>query len=194
MSDSNDTENIVQPPLLKQKAPRPPQSQKQREAFQKAAAKRAENIKLKKEEKLLNAQKALLEKEGYVKASSIPPVATIHKSPAIQFEIESEEEEEQPPKPLSKAKPRAQPKQKPIKKKPIPSSEPDSEEDYSSNSSSSSEEVIVIKRSKKSKLKLKSTLGKSGAKGVCGVSPQYLEEEEEEVDAPILTDWGKYFN
>ena len=179
MSDSNDTENIGQPPLLKQKAPRPPQSQKQREAFQKAAAKRAENIKLKKEEKLLNAQKALLEKEGYVKASSIPPVATIHKNPAIQFNI-SDEEEEQPPKPLSKARPQAQPKQKPIKKKPIPASEPDSEEDYSSNSSSSSEEVIVIKRSKKSKLKLK---------------PQkYLEEEEEEVDAPILTDWGKYFN
>lgn len=186
MSDSNDTENIGQPPLLKQKAPRPPQSQKQREAFQKAAAKRAENIKLKKEEKLLNAQKALLEKEGYVKASSIPPVETIHKNPAIQFNISDEEEDEEPTlKPLSKARPQVQPKQKPIKKKPIPATEPDSEEDYSSNSSSSSEEVIVIKRSKKSKLKLKSR--------VCGVSPQYLEEEEEE-DAPILTDWGKYFN
>lgn len=181
MSDLNDTENIGQPPLLKQKAPRPPQSQKQREAFQKAAAKRAENIKLKKEEKLLNAQKALLEKEGYVKASSVPPVATIHKAKEIQFEIddESPEEDVPPPKPLSKARPQMQPKPKPIKKKSIPACEPESEEDYSSNSSSS-EEVIVIKRSRKSKLKLKPS--------------KYLEEEEEEIDAPILTDWGKYFN
>jgi hypothetical protein len=183
MSDINESENNVDQPLLKQKKTRPPQSEKQKEAFQKAAAKRAENIKSRKDDKLLNAQKALLEKEGYVKAPKNVPV----QKQEVQFEIdevasESEQEPEPEPvrKPLSKKeKPpqqqQAVPKSKAQKKAPIIMSESESGDE----DSSSDEEVIVIKRTRKSKMKPKPL--------------QYIEEEEEN-NMPILTDWGKYFN
>ena len=126
MSESYETEKTEESPLLKQKKPRPPQSQKQQEAFQRAAAKRAENVKLRKDQKILEAQKALLQKEGIMK----PEIK--EKQNEVQFKIEEEEEEEKPApqiklpskkKPEPKHDPKPEPKQI-IKKPPKQKKEP----------------------------------------------------------------------
>lgn len=151
MADIVETEKPDKTPLLKEKKPRPPQSQKQMENFKIMQEKRVKNAEGRKQEKLLQAQRALLEKEGYVKA----PLKV--KEP-IQFEIEEEEEEEEEPiKPIKLTKPKvkeiqpppiATPKRKQVKKVKMPEPEPETETDGDSDSS---EEIIVIKRSKKSK-------------------------------------------
>lgn len=165
MNEISEIENTENDGLLKKKKTRPPQSEKQKEAFQRAAAKRAENVKLRKEQKLLEAQKALLEKEGYIKQPS--------KKKEIQFEIEEETPEETPvemPKEIIKELPSKKkgklvppplaPKEN-IKKQPRVKKEPQviiqssSDDGDSDDDSSSEDEVIVIKRSKKYKSKTK---------------------------------------
>ena len=152
MADIVDTDKPDKTPLLKEKKPRPPQSEKQMANFKIMQEKRAKKVEDTKQEKILTAQRALLVKEGYVKK---PIVAT----QPIQFEIEDESEQEQEPEPIIK-KPKqkqiikekaiiATPKVKPIKKLKPRIPEPDSESDMDSDSS---EEIIVIKRkSKKAK-------------------------------------------
>ncbi len=77
-------------PLLKDKKPRPPMTEKQKANFEKARMVRAENIKAKKEEKILQAQRALLEKEG------------IKVAKPIKQEEEPDDEEQMPAKALPK--------------------------------------------------------------------------------------------
>jgi hypothetical protein len=150
MADIVETEKLDKTPLLKEKKPRPPQSQKQMENFKIMQEKRVKNAEGRKQEKILQAQRALLEKEGYVKV----PLKV--KEP-IQFEIEEEEEEEEPIKPIKPVKanvkeiqppPIATPKRKQVKKVKMPEPEPETETDGDSDSS---EEIIVIKRKSKKK-------------------------------------------
>lgn len=154
MADISEIDNNDKTPLLKPKRTRPPPSEKQKENFKLLQQKRAENIAKRKEEKILEAQKALLQKEG-----KLPTVAKTPEPQPIRFEIEEEDEEvKEISKPLPKKK---QVKEKveasplPIKKvvtrKPRAPTiiEDDSEENDSD--SDSEDEIIVIKRSKKKK-------------------------------------------
>jgi hypothetical protein len=181
MADIPNTENNDTSPLLKIKKPRPPPSIKQMENFKKAAAKRAENILLRKNEKLFAAQKALLEKEGILQKQKLK------EKPSIQFEIkedsESEQESESEPEPIKQVKQVKQVKEikqkketvaKPIKKKEIPL--PELIQDSSDYSSDSSEEIIVIKRSKKK--------SKGVAKASKNKPAKQIYESEEELEAP----------
>ena len=103
-------------PLTKKK----PRSEKQIEAFKNAMKKRADNIELKKQEKLVKASEIL------VKNSKLPPVSPIetpkpkHKK-VIQHESETESDEEII---IVKAKPK---KKKKVKKIIIESSESESD-------------------------------------------------------------------
>ena len=158
MADILDNDETDKTPLLKEKKLRAPPSEKQKENFLKMAAKRAENIKKRKEEKLFEAQKALVEKHCSVliKKEEAPKKLKEKVKETVQFEIDeisSEEEEQLIPEPIKKKNikapppvPVVTPAQK-IKKqiKPQPIIE-ESETDYSSDSS---EEIIVIKRGKK---------------------------------------------
>jgi hypothetical protein len=146
-------------PLLKEKKPRPPKSEKQMEAFAKTFQKRQENIKKKNEEKLLEAQRALLQKEGYIKKE------------LIQFKVETDDEEpehnEPKEKPSSKSKANIAPSQEKPKreealqyqeKKNVPAKIKqkqqviiEEEQTESDASSSSEEEIIVVKRKKTTK-------------------------------------------
>jgi hypothetical protein len=153
----SDTEEPV--PLLKDKKPRPPMSEKQKANFAKAREVRAQNIKAKKEEKILEAQRALLQKEGKLPAPQ----------PQVKEEPEEDEQEEivskVSPSKSAKSKPPAQVAQKTSAKsllkeeKKMPKQnikqkarvvEPSSEEE-SEDDSSSDEEIIVVKRKKKAK-------------------------------------------
>jgi hypothetical protein len=166
MNEVNEIENTENDGLLKKKKTRPPQSEKQKEAFKNAAAKRAENVKMRKEQKLLDAQKALLEKEGYIKQPA--------KKQEIQFEIEEETQEDKsvviqkeivkelPSKKKGKLIPPPLPPKENIKKQPKVKKEPQviiqsesSSDGGDSDDSSSEDEVIVIKRSRKYKSKTK---------------------------------------
>lgn len=183
MAEVLEIEKPDKTPLLKEKKPRPPQSEKQMANFkimQEKGAKRAEE---RKQTKILQAQRALLEKEGYVKATP--------KVEPVQFEIE--EEEEALPTPLSKsrAKPKIKetrnmppiqtPKVKQVKRvKPIP--EPESE---SSGDSDSSEEVIIIKRKSK---KTKSPPMKLSKRPI-----ESDDEEDEYVGKSIQIDYNGFF-
>ena len=142
MADIVDTDKPDKTPLLKEKKPRPPQSEKQMANFKIMQEKRAKKVEDTKQEKILMAQRALLVKEGYVKK----PIVAVQ---PVQFEIEDESEQEQKPKQKQIIKEKATPKVKPIKKLKPRIPEPDSESDMDSDSS---EEIIVIKRkSKKAK-------------------------------------------
>jgi hypothetical protein len=163
MNEVSEIENTENDGLLKKKKTRPPQSEKQKEAFKVAAAKRAENVKMRKEQKLLDAQKALLEKEGYIKQPA--------KKQEIQFQIEEETPDETPvaivkelpSKKKGKLVPPPLPPKENIKKQPkvkkepqiIIQSESSSDGGDSDDDSSSEDEVIVIKRSRKYKSKTK---------------------------------------
>lgn len=154
MADTASTDNIDKTPLLKAKKPRPPQSAKQMENFKKMADKRAENVIARKGERLLIAQRALLEKEGYVKKGETQGQ---QQQQQIQFEIE--EEEEEPPKvAIKKIRQPAPPKIKETPKQVVRKTrvpiiqEEDEDED---EGSSSDEEVIIIKRSSKKKKTLR---------------------------------------
>jgi hypothetical protein len=185
MQDIKDIQDNDKSPLLKAKKTRPPPSEKQKENFQKMAAVRAENIKKRKEEKLLEAQQALLAKNG-IEVPSAKKEKLKEKQP-IQFEIEekeeSEEEEQKPLAPPMKSTPKVtlkkEPKQKQLKAKVKPIIE-ESETDYSSDSS---EEVIVIKRGKK---KPKAKVQKE--------KERYVEEDnEEEYVAEPAINYTNYF-
>ena len=158
MADILDNDETDKTPLLKEKKLRAPPSEKQKENFLKMAAKRAENIKKRKEEKLFEAQKALVEKHGSVliKKDETPKKLKEKVKETVQFEIDeisSEEEEQLIPEPIKKKNIKASPPvpvitpaqkiKKQIKPQPIIE---ESETDYSSDSS---EEIIVIKRGKK---------------------------------------------
>lgn len=146
-------------PLLKDKKPRPPMTEKQKANFEKARMVRAENIKAKKEEKILQAQRALLEKEG-IKVETKKP---------IKQEEEPDDEEQMPAKalpkkledsktPKSSSHKTPAPLLKEEKKKPAPKVkakaqvvvETESDDDHEEESSSD-EEIIVVKRKKKAK-------------------------------------------
>jgi hypothetical protein len=126
------------------------------ENFKKMAEKRAENVQKRKEEKLFEAQKALVE-SSFIKQKE--PIKKLKEEKAtIQFKIEeqSSDSEEEIPEPIVKQK-NIKTKQivpvisvAPVKKEkkktaPAPIIE-ESDTDYSSDSS---EEIIVIKRGKK---------------------------------------------
>ena len=83
MADNEEIEDNIEEPLTKPKKPRTP---KQIEAFEKVKEKRKQNIELKKQEKLLNSAKLLVEEETK-KQSSLKPIEE------IVSESESEEEE-----------------------------------------------------------------------------------------------------
>jgi hypothetical protein len=144
-------------PLLKDKKPRPPMTEKQKANFEKARMVRAENIKAKKEEKILQAQRALLEKEG------------IKVAKPIKQEEELDDEEQMPAKELPKKledsktpKPSAHKTVAPLlkeeKKKPAQKVKAKAQvvvetesDDDDEEESSSDEEIIVVKRKKKAK-------------------------------------------
>jgi hypothetical protein len=191
MDEPLNTENIEKTPLLKEKKPRPPQTEKQKEAFKKAREKLAERHTKIKETKILEAKRTLLEKEGYTKAEP--------KNESIQFKIDDSEESSddvEPIKEIQKEKQKKQPKQetkalikeekkKPAKKEISRKPEPESEsENEDSQDSDSSEEIVIIKRTKKNKK----------AQPKIRRSKSYDEEEEEDVEhlAP-LTNYHNYF-
>ena len=93
MDNISNTENIEKGPLLKEKRPRPPQSEKQKEAFKKAREKLAERHKEKKEAKILDAKRSLLEKEGYVKPAE--------QNDSIQFKIDESDESSDDKEPIN---------------------------------------------------------------------------------------------
>lgn len=200
MDNISNTENIEKGPLLKEKRPRPPQSEKQIEAFKKAREKLAERHKEKKEAKILDAKRTLLEKEGYVK----PPEQT----ESIQFKIDESDEssdDKQPIKQIPKEKAQKQPKSKtPLikeEKKEIPKPPPktpkpkvkqyvgkdeddESDDEDDDNDSDSSEEIVIIKRTKKNK-KTQPKIRRAKS---------YNEEEDEEEYYPKApTNFNNYF-
>jgi hypothetical protein len=168
MDNQDNIEPIVKTPLLKEKKPRAPQSEKQKDAFRKAREKLIENHKKKKEEKIMAAKRDLLEKEGYVKKEDKPKLVNEPIVENIQFEInDSSDESAVEPKPKKvkevkvkevKVKEIKEVKQKEvIKEKPKPKPKQvvkevsESESDLSDTNSESSEEIVIIKRTKKNK-------------------------------------------
>jgi hypothetical protein len=161
MDNTANIENTEKGSLLKEKKPRPPQSEKQKEAFKKAREILVEKNKQKKEAKILDAKRQLLEKEGYVKQ---PP-----KNETIQFKIDENDEsddDKQNIKEIQKEKPKKPTKEKtPLikeeKKKVMPKKqnkeyvgtkvETDDDDDDDDQNSDSSEEIVIIKRTKKNK-------------------------------------------
>lgn len=91
MSDNEAIEENIEVPLTKQKKPR---SQAQIEAFEKVKEKRKANLEAKKQEKLLNSAKLLLQSsEANVEEPIKKPIKTKGKpQPPPQSESESEEE------------------------------------------------------------------------------------------------------
>jgi hypothetical protein len=155
MDNTANTENTVETPLLKEKKPRPPQSEKQKEAFKKARERLLEKRAQTKQEKILDAKRTLLEKEGLL-------VKTPTETLTPQFDINEDEplEPTKAPAPNTKRAPPSKVAISPLKEAKKRSvgkvkKEPrvilsESEED-DSDGSSSSEEVIVIKRTRKPK-------------------------------------------
>jgi hypothetical protein len=169
--DNSENTDIDKTPLLKEKKKRPPPSEKQMENFKKMAQTRAENIKKRKEEKIYEAKRTLLIKEGLlspdeIKKTERTEIKEKSNKEVIQFEVEDNnredtEEEDRPPSKLKKTqknKPIPLPLNKPekIKKSPpakkLKEESSDSSDDYEEScSSSSSEEIIIVKRTKKVK-------------------------------------------
>lgn len=185
MADIKDMQETDKSPLLKPKKTRPPPSEKQMENFKKMARVRAENVEKRKAEKLLEAQKALLEKNGIKVPPPKPKLK--EKEQAIQFEIEEQDEttEEEIEPPLIKATPKqTQKKQIQPKARALPAKQKVQqiiEEDETDYSSDSSEEVIVIKRGKK---KPKNKV----------VKKQVIEEDEEEQQEYVANSPTNYIN
>ncbi len=96
MSDNSENETIeesLEVPLTKQKQPR---SQAQIEAFEKVKEKRRQNLEVKKQEKLINSAKLILEEETKrvpVKSALKKKVKHIEPVPEPKSESDSEEEE-----------------------------------------------------------------------------------------------------
>jgi hypothetical protein len=95
MSDNSDNEPIednLEVPLTKSKKPR---SQAQIEAFEKVKEKRRQNLEAKKQEKILNSAKLILEEETKKKSEKLPSKKKVkHVEPEPEPEPESESEEE----------------------------------------------------------------------------------------------------
>lgn len=185
MAENVETEKAEKTPLLKEKKPRPPQSEKQMQNFRAMQEIRAKKAEERKQAKILEAQRALLEKEGYVK--SAPVIKEVQQSQPLQFEIEEEEEEEvkQPKVKARKVKetqviapPIQTPRAKPIKKVKQPVIESDTDTDDCD--SDSSQEVIIIKRKSK--------------KAVKRSSKQVDEEEEDYVAKPQKQSNGNHID
>lgn len=183
MDNPENVENTVDTPLLKEKKTRPPQSEKQKEAFKKARERLLENRAQKKEGKILDAKRTLLEKEGYL------PVKKNVESLTPQFDINEDEplEPTKAPAPNTKRAPAIKSATGPLKeekKRSVgkPKKEPrvilSESEDGDSDGSSSSEEVIVIKRTRKPK----------GAKPA-----QKKEESDEDEIYTAAPDYSHYF-
>ena len=210
MDNEDNIEAIVKTPLLKEKQARPPQSEKQREAFRKAREKLIENHKKKKEEKIMAAKRDLLEKEGYVKKEDKPKLVNEPLEENIQFEINDSSDEsavEPKPKKVKEVKVKEvkvkevkqkevkevkEVKQKEvIKEKPKPKPKPkqvvkevsESESDLSDTNSDSSEEIVIIKRTKKNK--------KSQPK--IRRSKSYDDENDYEESVASLPNYNNYF-
>ena len=190
--DNSETDKNDKSPLLKPKKPRPPPSEKQMDNFRKMAEKRAENIAKKKEDKIIQAKRDLLEKEGYVK-KDITKETPKEKEPLDEMkefiitdeELEKLERELTPnkvkkvlksktvqPLPLDKIenkKPTLPVKDKKIKQKVIQVEPSSSESEDEDCDSSSSEEIVIIKRTKKTKAPKKTKQVK-----------QHIEEEDNE--------------
>lgn len=165
MADTPIIEKTDKTPLLKEKKPRPPQSEKQMENFKIMREKRANNVELRKADRLLTAQKALLEREGYVK-KEVKQTEPVKQS--ITFDV-SEEEEEKEEIPQIMETPKIQRKKAILKEKlpppvkPVPKAKQSKvprivekeydhyDEDIDDSESSSDEEVIIIKRSSSKK-------------------------------------------
>jgi hypothetical protein len=154
LSDNDDTPV----PLLKDKKPRPPMTEKQMANFAKAREVRAQNIKAKKEEKVLQAQRALLEKEGLrpVKQEEEQDDEPQMTAKALPKKLESSKTPKpsapKTPAPLLKEE-KKMPPQKIKAKAPVVVEESSSEEEETE--SSSEEEIIVVKRKKKAPKKAK---------------------------------------
>lgn len=187
MAENVEIEKVEKTPLLKQKKPRPPQSEKQMENFKAMQEIRAKKTEERKQAKILEAQRALLEKEGYVKSESVP-----NRTQLPQFEIKEEEEEEE--ELIPKVKGKVLPKQKikeiqvpiqtpKIKRKPKVI-EPESESDECD--SDSSEEVIIIKR------KSKKVASKRSAKQVDEEGDEYIANPHKYEKEPHI-DYGRFF-
>jgi hypothetical protein len=183
MDNTANTENTVETPLLKEKRTRPPQSEKQKEAFKKARERLLEKRAQTKQEKILDAKRSLLEKEGLL-------VKTPAETLTPQFDINEDEplEPTKAPAPNTKRAPPSKAATGPLKeaekrsvgkaKKKEPRVILSESEDDDSGDSSSSEEVIVIKRSRKPK----------AAKHV-----QKKEESDEEETYSAPTNYMNYF-
>ena len=98
ISENEGNEESLEVPLTKQKKPR---SQAQIEAFEKVKEKRRQNLEAKKQEKLINSAKLILEEETK-KTSHVPlkksqpkkKVKHVEPEPEPETESESESEEE----------------------------------------------------------------------------------------------------
>jgi len=163
-SDLGKTGNNEPDGLTKAKKPRKPMTEASRQNLLNGQKKRLENIQKRKEERLVEAQRALLEKEGYVKKVEAPqptpavaveakpkkPTKEVFKNTVLVEEGEEPLEEAPPPPPPPRAKPA--PTKKATKAKPVITYQEESsgEEETESASSESEDEIIVIKKKKKS--------------------------------------------
>ena len=134
MSDNSENEAIeesLEVPLTKQKKPR---SQAQIEAFERVKEKRRQNLEAKKQEKLINSAKLILEEETK-KTSHVPlkksqPKKKVkHVEPEPEPETESESESEEEVIVVKKSKPVK--KQKKVRKIIIEESSSEDEDDES---------------------------------------------------------------
>jgi hypothetical protein len=160
-SDLGNTGNDDNVGLTKAKKPRKPMSEASRQNLLNGQKKRLENIQKRKEERLVEAQRALLEKEGYVKKVEAPqPVKAV----AVEAKPKKQAKEvfkntvlvEEPAEPLEEAPAparRAKPAKKATKAKPVityQEEESSSEGETESEESQSEDEVIIIKKKRKS--------------------------------------------
>lgn len=124
ISENEANEETLEVPLTKQKKPR---SQAQMEAFEKVKEKRRQNLEAKKQEKILNSAKLLIEEE--TKKASVKPAPKKKLKPVEPLpESESESESEEEVIVVKKSKPK--PKKKVRKIIIEESSSEEEEEDY----------------------------------------------------------------
>jgi hypothetical protein len=129
-SDNEAIEEINEEPLTKPKVKKP-RSQAQIEAFEKVKERRKQNLEVKKQEKLLNSAKLLLEEEKKNKSKPSKPNNSnrvkYQKVPQVEPESECESESEEEVIVVKKKKPVKKPKK--VRKIIIEESSSDEEED-----------------------------------------------------------------
>ena len=136
-SNTEDLEESSEP-LTKPKKPR---SQKQMDAFQEALRKRAVNVELRKQEKLIKASEILVQKAKMEKPIPLPPATPRARAKSIVQESESGSDEEEII--IVKSKPK---KKKKVKKIIIESSESDSDSGSSDGGSQTPQQKSYVKR------------------------------------------------